>query len=65
MICHCMLETLYVQILEFLYKITSNRVRIELLYRPARLHGLAESIPWSQFLGSLTVKKTVSGVQVS
>ncbi len=27
----------------------------ELSYRPARLHRLAESIPWNRFLGSLNV----------
>jgi hypothetical protein len=32
-----------------------NRVGIGLLYRPARLQTLVESIPWNQFLGSLTV----------
>ncbi len=33
-----------------------NRVGIWLSYRPARLHRLAESIPWNQFLrGSLKV----------
>jgi len=34
-----------------------NRVRIGLSYRPARLHRLAESIPWNRFLGSLKVLK--------
>ena len=34
-----------------------NRVGIWLLYRPARLHRLAESIPWNRFLGSIKVKK--------
>jgi hypothetical protein len=28
-----------------------------LTYRPARLHRLAESIPWNRFLGSLNVYK--------
>jgi hypothetical protein len=28
-----------------------------LLYWPARLHWLAESIPWKRFLGSLNVYK--------
>jgi hypothetical protein len=28
---------------------------IGLSYRPARLHRLAEFIPWSQFLGSINV----------
>ena len=30
-----------------------NRKGIALAYRPARLHRLAESIPWNRFLGSL------------
>jgi hypothetical protein len=34
-----------------------NRVGIGLSYRPARLHRLAESIPWNRFLGSLKVLK--------
>jgi hypothetical protein len=34
-----------------------NRVGIGLSHRPARLHRLAESIPWNRFLGSLKVKK--------
>ncbi len=34
-----------------------NRVGIGLLYRPASLHSLAESIPWNRFLGSLKVYK--------
>jgi hypothetical protein len=29
-----------------------NLVGIVLSYRPARLHGLAELIPWNRFLGS-------------
>jgi hypothetical protein len=32
-----------------------NRVGIGLLYQPARLHRLAEMIPWNRFLGSLKV----------
>jgi hypothetical protein len=32
-----------------------NRVGIGFPYRPARLHRLAELIPWNRFLGSLTV----------
>jgi hypothetical protein len=32
-----------------------NRGRIGLSYRPARLHGLAEFIPWNQFPGSKNV----------
>jgi hypothetical protein len=30
-----------------------NRVRIGLSYQPARLHRLAEFIPWNRFLGSV------------
>ncbi len=30
-----------------------NRLGIGLSYRPARLHSLAEFVPWNQFLGSL------------
>jgi hypothetical protein len=33
-----------------------NRVGIWLSYRPARLHRLAELIPWNRFLGSLKLK---------
>jgi hypothetical protein len=29
----------------------THRVRIGLLYRPARLHRLAELVPWNRFLG--------------
>jgi hypothetical protein len=32
-----------------------NRGRIGLLYQPARLHRLAEFIPWNQFLGYINV----------
>ncbi len=32
-----------------------NRGGIGFLYRPARLHRLAEFIPWNQFLGSINV----------
>ncbi len=32
-----------------------HRVGIGLSYRPARLHGLAEFIPWNLFLGSIKV----------
>jgi len=32
-----------------------NRVGIGLSYRPARLHRLAELIPWNRFLGSINV----------
>jgi hypothetical protein len=34
-----------------------NRGGIGLSYRPARLHSLAELVPWNRFLGSLKVKK--------
>jgi hypothetical protein len=34
-----------------------NRVGIGLPYRPARLHRLAELIPWNRFLDPLKVKK--------
>ena len=34
-----------------------NRVGIGLWYRPARLHRLAQLVPWNRFLGSLKVKK--------
>ncbi len=32
-----------------------NRVGIGLSYQPARLHSLAELVPWNRFLGSLKV----------
>jgi hypothetical protein len=32
-----------------------NRGGIGLAYRPARLHRLAEFIPWNRFLGSINV----------
>jgi hypothetical protein len=32
-----------------------NRVGIGLSHRPARLHSLAELVPWNRFLGSLKV----------
>jgi hypothetical protein len=32
-----------------------NQVGIGLSYRPARLHSLAELVPWNRFLGSLKV----------
>jgi hypothetical protein len=32
-----------------------NRVGIGLSFRPARLHRLAESIPWNRFLGFLNI----------
>jgi hypothetical protein len=34
-----------------------NRVGIELSYRSARLHRLAEFIPWNRFLGSIQLHK--------
>jgi hypothetical protein len=34
-----------------------NQVGIGFSCRPARLHRLAESIPWNRFLGSIEVKK--------
>jgi hypothetical protein len=34
-----------------------NRVGMGLSYRPARLHILADLIPWNRFLGSLKVSK--------
>jgi hypothetical protein len=36
---------------------TRNQVGIGLPYRPARLHRLAELIPWNRFFGSFKVKK--------
>jgi hypothetical protein len=39
------------------YKGAMNRVGRGLLYRPARLHSLAELVPWNLFLGSLKVEK--------
>jgi hypothetical protein len=41
-----------------------NRVGIGLSYRPARLHRLAELIPWNRFLGSLNVRKFRLGIIV-
>ncbi len=41
-----------------------NRVGIELSYRPAKLHTLAESIPWHLFLGSLYVYKFELCIQI-
>jgi hypothetical protein len=32
-----------------------HRVGIRLSYRPARLHRLAELMPWNRFLGSINV----------
>jgi hypothetical protein len=34
-----------------------NQVGIGFSYRPARLHRLAESLPWDRFLGSKKVLK--------
>jgi hypothetical protein len=34
-----------------------HRVGIGLLYRPARLHRLAEFIPWNRFRGPIHVQK--------
>jgi hypothetical protein len=34
-----------------------NRVGSVLSHGPARLHSLAELVPWNRFLGSLKVKK--------
>jgi hypothetical protein len=36
---------------------TRHRVGIGLLYRPARLHRLAEFIPWNRFRGPIHVQK--------
>jgi hypothetical protein len=43
--------------LEFLKKSMGarHRVGIGLSYRPARLHRLAELMPWNRFLGSINV----------
>jgi len=38
-----------------------NRVGKGLSYRPARLHRLAELIPWNRFLGSLNKSLQSSG----
>jgi hypothetical protein len=37
--------------------VARNRVGTGLSYRPARLHILAELVPWNRFLDSLKVKK--------
>ncbi len=44
-------------VLEFLNNLRGarNRVEIGLSYRSARLHSLAELVPWNRFLGSLKV----------
>ncbi len=39
---------------------TGNRGGKGLSYRPARLHRLAEFIPWNRFLGSISFKNTGS-----
>jgi hypothetical protein len=36
-----------------------NLVELGLSYRPARLHGLVESIPWSRFPSSIKVYEFV------
>ncbi len=41
-----------------------NRVGIGLSYRPARLHRLAELIPWNRLLGSLKVNWTFLGIKM-
>ncbi len=41
-----------------------NRVGIGLSYRPARIHWLAEFIPWNRFLGSINFKNTGSEVLI-
>ncbi len=47
-------------------EIVNVRVRqIVLSYRPAKLHKLAESIPWIRFLGSLNVYKFVLWIYFS
>jgi hypothetical protein len=38
-----------------IFKQSRNRVGIGLSYRPARLHRLAELVPWNRFLGSIKV----------
>jgi hypothetical protein len=40
-----------------------NRVGIRLLYRPARLHRLAEFIPWNRLPGSINVLKYGLSIQ--
>jgi hypothetical protein len=50
----------YLPVLEFKYNLLEarNRLGIGLSYRLARLHRLADSNPWNQYLGSsLKVKK--------
>ncbi len=42
--------------------VARNQVGVGLSYRPARLHRLAESIPWNRFLGKF--KNTVLGLQL-
>jgi hypothetical protein len=37
-----------------------NQVGIGLPYQPARLHRLAEPIPWNRFLGCRSFKNTIS-----
>jgi hypothetical protein len=46
---------MYSTVLEFLNILwgAMNQIGMKLTYRPARLHRLAELIPWNRFLGSL------------
>jgi hypothetical protein len=41
-----------------------KQVGIGLLYQPARLHRLAEPIPWNRFLGSIKVRKNTSSGKI-
>jgi hypothetical protein len=41
--------------LEFLNKEARNRIGIGLSYPPARLHRLAEFIPWNRFQSSINI----------
>ncbi len=41
----------------FRVRVYRSRVRIGLSYRPARLHRLAELVPWNRFLSFQKVKK--------
>jgi hypothetical protein len=38
-----------------------NWLGIGLSYRPARLHSLAELVPWNRFMGFLKLKNSGSG----
>jgi hypothetical protein len=42
--------------------VARNRVGIGLSYRPARLHSLAEMVPWNRFLDSIKIKITGSAL---